>query len=70
MINLFNIIEIKLLILLERLKSIKFNIILGATIDQFLDGQKIKKYNSVLQISSDSLSYYHKSKLVQGEITF
>ena len=50
--------------MVEKYKNL--NIILGATIDHFLDGQKIKKYNSVLQINSDSLSYYHKSKLVPG----
>ena len=50
--------------MVEKYKNL--NIILGATIDHFLDGQKNKKYNSVLQINSDSLSYYHKSKLVPG----
>jgi len=50
--------------MLEKYK--KLNIILGATIDQFSDYSNLKKYNSALQINSDTIQYYHKSKLVPG----
>ena len=50
--------------MLEEYKDL--NIILGATIHQFSDDSKLKKYNSALQINYENIQYYHKSKLVPG----